>query len=167
MVKAVKEAVKSGEIDVRADSALNYGKVTAKKIDNSYLLRVPYASGDIHEMSGLSVNLNEDAEIFSTSETIIKETAETYEVLAYAGDESVSKTIVKDDYNNNGEISILGLDDVNDCLDDYGVSRALLAAVAAGCGFICIGTIGTGCLACYGSYLAVDGGIIAGCLLQF
>lgn len=157
---------------------LDFSKSNAKEYNGSqYFIQIPTKSDAGYAVfTSLTVSIDFNFNIDKGYDLIVTEKDNSYHLESYVNGDKVDTTdVAKIEEIQEAEKSVSNIfgvniayagyiNDVNNCLARFGVSRGLLAIVSATCGLVCIGTIGAGCLSCYGAYLAVDGGIIVGCL---
>lgn len=181
--KDVTDKIKSKYID-KSQKLINKGKVirhTSENIgidysnagvkevnENYYMVELRYNSNtEYHQFSGLSLTFEKKTgKLIDTLEVQMKEVDDfSGTVKAWQNGKLMIDEVVKQEVQNEKEVSTFGFwSDFNDCLSNQGVAAWAIQSLSLVCAGVCIGTAGTGCVACLYGASFVTGGTIGTCL---
>lgn len=135
----------------------------------AYYVFIPFleSAGHYMPLSGITFAFTSGKTIAQAHEVIMDEEENALDIKVYSngvlvGTASVDGISGQDD----GMIRPFGYwEDVADCLHRLGADGPLVASALATCSIVCSVTGPAGCAACLGIYLAIDAGVIVGCLI--
>lgn len=176
--KIIKESIKEQEILLNGKGTLDYKNANGYKFDetegNIQTVTIPYKENKENEVSSLNnvtVAFDSKSHIKEYSEVKIEETSTHSKSTVYVnGKESGTATIEKTEKTetkSDGEFHTLGyLDNVNKCMNKYGVNPDTAALAISTCGLVCTVSLGTLCVPCLGTVGAAAGGVIVACFIN-
>jgi len=136
----------------------------------AYYVFIPFreSAGHYMPLSGITFAFSGDKTIVQAHEVIIDEEENALDINIYSNGALIGAASVDASQpdRDGGMIRPFGYwEDVAECLQQFGANGPLVASALATCTAVCSLTGPAGCAACLGIYLAVDAGIIVGCLI--
>lgn len=142
------------------------GKKFDEELENITTITVPFknnSSSKVESFSGLTVSFDSNLNIQQYGEIQLVETDDRITSRVYTNGELAGSTVVNKTRNGERVQPTDYLDDVQECLVDFGITPDSAQAIISTCGLVCTITLGTGCIACLGVFGSIGMGIIIGC----
>jgi len=166
-----------GEIEtVEPKSKFDFDRARGTAFDGelenvkTYYVFIPFreSAGHFMPLSGITFAFANDGTIVQAHEVIIDEAENAFDIKIYSNGSLIGSHVVDGiSGHSDGMVRPFGYwEDVAECLQNFGADGSIVATALAACSLVCPVTGPAGCAVCIGIYLAVDAGVIVGCLLQ-